>query len=86
MAAVELTVCRLCARSRPDIWKTLARLRAAHPHELCIVELDCMAACDDVPAIMIDYDYVPRITPQQLIELVEARLNGKEEIGKMSER
>ncbi|WP_298816036.1 NAD(P)H-dependent oxidoreductase subunit E [Chloroflexus sp.] len=74
MANVELTVCRLCARSRPDIWQTLARLRAAHPGELQIVELDCMAACDDVPAIMIDYDYYPRITPQQLIQLIESRL------------
>ncbi|WP_298404618.1 NAD(P)H-dependent oxidoreductase subunit E [uncultured Chloroflexus sp.] len=74
MAVVELTVCRLCARSRPDIWQTLARLRAAHPNELHIVELDCMAACDDVPAIMIEYDYHPRVTPQQLVELIESRL------------
>ncbi|OAN37102.1 hypothetical protein A6A03_05520 [Chloroflexus islandicus] len=74
MAVVELTVCRLCARSRPDIWQTLARLRTAHPNELHIVELDCMAACDDVPAIMIEYDYYPRVTPQQLIELIESRL------------
>ncbi len=74
MAAVELTICRLCSRSRPDIRQALARLKAAHPNDLCIVELDCMAACDDVPAIMLEYDYVPRVTPQQLIELVETRL------------
>ncbi|GIV90891.1 MAG: hypothetical protein KatS3mg055_3409 [Chloroflexus sp.] len=74
MAAIELTVCRLCARSRPDLWQTLARLRADHPGELRVVELDCMAACDDVPAVMIDFDYFPRVTPQQLIELVQSRL------------
>ncbi|MGQ9480048.1 NAD(P)H-dependent oxidoreductase subunit E [Chloroflexus sp.] len=75
MAVIELTICRLCSRSRPDIWQTLSRLRTAYPGALCIVELDCMAACDDVPAVMLEYDYFPRVTPQQLIEIVESRLH-----------
>jgi NADH:ubiquinone oxidoreductase subunit E len=31
-----------------------------------------MAACDDVPAVMIDTDYVPQVTPTELIARIRA--------------
>jgi NADH:ubiquinone oxidoreductase subunit E len=33
-----------------------------------------MAACDDVPAIMVETDYYPQVAPQDLIRLVREML------------
>ncbi len=52
----------------------VTRLRSEYPDTLHIVELRCMAACDDVPAVMIEYDYYPRITPQELYQRIVALL------------
>lgn len=59
-------MCRFCARSRPEFCNTVARLASAHPEELLVVELECMAACDDVPAVMIETDYFPQVHPCEL--------------------
>jgi hypothetical protein len=37
-----------------------------------------MAACDDVPAIMIETDYYPRVPPCELIRLVESRITAEQ--------
>jgi NADH:ubiquinone oxidoreductase subunit E len=50
---------------------SIAQLRAEFP-ELAVVELDCMAACDEVPAVMIEYDFYPQVTPHELIQRVRA--------------
>jgi NADH:ubiquinone oxidoreductase subunit E len=71
---VQLTICRLCVRSRPDIFQTVTQLAAAFPDELIVVELECMAACDDVPAVMVETDYFPRISPCQLDDVVRQTL------------
>jgi hypothetical protein len=67
---LHLTMCRLCARSRPEFLRALAQIAVSYPKEIEIVELECMAACDDVPAIMIDTNYHPQIMPHELIRLV----------------
>lgn len=72
---VQLTVCRLCIGSRPDVFKTVATLLSAHPDKLIVVELDCMAACDDVPAVMLDADYLPQVSPCALEQAVHERLS-----------
>jgi NADH:ubiquinone oxidoreductase subunit E len=72
---IQLTMCRLCTRSRPDFLRTVAKLVKEHPDDLFVVELDCMAACDDVPAIMVEYDYHPQVTPQELTAAVHTALS-----------
>lgn len=67
---VQLTICRLCIRSRPDVFTTVLQLAEAFPDDLIVVELECMAACDDVPAVMIETDYFPQVTPCRLNTLV----------------
>jgi NADH:ubiquinone oxidoreductase subunit E len=64
--AVRLTLCAFCTQSRPEISRTIERLQCHYADDVNVVALRCMAACDDVPAVMIDYDYFPRITPQEL--------------------
>lgn len=78
---IELTICRFCIGSRPDVRATITRLAASHPGDLVVVELECMAACDDVPAVMLDTDYFPQVSPHCLARLVEERLRVAENEG-----
>lgn len=71
---VQLTVCRLCIGSRPDVFKAVSKLLAAFPDQLIVVELECMAACDDVPAVMLEADYFPQVSPCSLEQAVKERL------------
>jgi NADH:ubiquinone oxidoreductase subunit E len=71
---LQLTMCRLCTRSRPEFLRAINQLVASYPREIEVVELECMAACDDVPAIMIETDYYPQISPQNLVSLVREML------------
>jgi NADH:ubiquinone oxidoreductase subunit E len=71
---LQMTMCRLCTRSRPEFLCAVAELAADYPQELEIVELDCMAACDDVPAVMLEIDYYPQIAPCELRELVRREI------------
>jgi NADH:ubiquinone oxidoreductase subunit E len=75
---VQLTICRLCIGSRPDVLEEVARLSAAFPDELLVVELDCMAACDDVPAVMVETDYFPQVSPCGLSAAVREQLSALE--------
>jgi len=54
--------------------QTIHDLQCEYPDELFIVELNCMAACEDVPAMLIESEYLPRITPETLYERVRAQL------------
>lgn len=72
--AVRLTLCGLCTPSRPDVYCLIDKLRRDFSAELQVHEVDCMAACDDSPAVMIEYDYYPRVTANLLRQLVEARI------------
>jgi hypothetical protein len=75
---VQLTICRLCIGSRPDVLNAVSRLAADHPDEVVVVELDCMAACDDVPAVMVETDYFPRVSPCELRYVVGERIGSLE--------
>ncbi|MFV9504975.1 MAG: NAD(P)H-dependent oxidoreductase subunit E [Oscillochloridaceae bacterium umkhey_bin13] len=63
---IQLTMCRLCTRSRPEFRRAVDRLLATFPEELYLEELECMAACDDVPAVMIETDYYPQVSSNDL--------------------
>jgi NADH:ubiquinone oxidoreductase subunit E len=71
---VQLTICRLCIGSRPNVLAAVAQLAARYPNDLLVVELDCMAACDDVPAVMLETDYFPQMTPCHLEHVVRERI------------
>ena len=60
--------------SRPEIVQTIDQLKCEYADDLAVVELNCMAACEDVPAVMLEYDYYPQVTPQELYEIVNASL------------
>jgi NADH:ubiquinone oxidoreductase subunit E len=68
--SIQLTMCRLCIKSRPEFVCAIAQLLATYPNDIEIVELECMAACDDVPAVMVETDYYPQVVPQDLLRLV----------------
>ncbi|NTV62074.1 MAG: hypothetical protein HGA65_00865 [Oscillochloris sp.] len=71
---LQLTLCRLCARSRPDFLRAIAQLATEYPGKIEIIELDCMAACDDVPAVMVETDYFSQVIPQDLLRMIRDRL------------
>lgn len=71
---LRLTLCNLCAQSRPEILQMVECLLREHSGVVQVISLNCMAACDDAPAVMIETDYFPRITPQELYERVSAIL------------
>jgi hypothetical protein len=72
--ALHLTYCRKCGRRFPEFTQVIQQLRAKHPNDLEIVELPCMAACSDCPAVILDYDYIPHILPSNLEKQIEDRL------------
>jgi NADH:ubiquinone oxidoreductase subunit E len=71
---VHLTMCSLCTLSRPEFLRTVSKLIAEHGDQLVVVEVDCMAACDDVPAVMLDYNYHAQVSPSELPELVRTMI------------
>jgi hypothetical protein len=59
----------------------VSQLIGAYAHELVIVELECMAACDDMPALMLDAEYFPEITAEELERAVCERLGAPDQEG-----
>jgi NADH:ubiquinone oxidoreductase subunit E len=49
-------------------------LQGEHPDDLRVVEVKCMAACRQSPAVMVDYDFYPNVTPEELYGVVNAKL------------
>lgn len=82
--AVSLTLCSYCTQSRPEIMATIARIQREYPGALIVEELSCIAACEDAPAIMIGYDYLPRITPQELYQRVTSMIEASRDSARRS--
>ncbi len=72
---LRLTYCVLCLQDHPSLIAFLHDLLHNHADQLCVVELNCMAACDDNPAVIIGVDYIPRITFTELEGRVQAHLD-----------
>jgi NADH:ubiquinone oxidoreductase subunit E len=53
---------------------TLNKLKQEYPNELRMVPLECMAACDEAPVAMVEYDFFSRIVPQDFYEYVKTKL------------
>lgn len=71
---LHLTICRVCTRNRPEMLRAVNQLATSYPKEIEIIELDCMAACDDIPAIMIETSYYAHVAPQELINRIREML------------
>ncbi len=71
---ILLTICSYCAQSRPDFLRTVDKLKHEFAENLRVNAVDCMAACDDAPAVMVEYDYIPRVSPEELHKRIEQRL------------
>jgi len=73
--ALRLSYCGQCARFRPEIKRTIAKLKQEYPNDLHVVELECMVACDDGPVAMIEYELLTHVTPDDLYQRVTSRLS-----------
>jgi len=72
--SVKLTCCRKCAANQPAIQDTIEQLQQEYPEDLRVVQVKCMAACRHAPSIMVDYDFYPNVTPQELYERTVEKL------------
>ncbi len=72
--SIRLTYCSICTRRNSEFFRTISRLRQEHPNELVVVELNCMAACDDEPAVILGNDYLPHVSPADLRARIKAQL------------
>lgn len=72
--SVRLTCCGKCGMCDSAFRDTIDRLQQEHPDDLRVVQLKCMAACKQAPAVMIDYDFYPNVTPEELEEHINEKL------------
>lgn len=68
---LSLTLCAQCTGRNPDFNCVIARLRREYAENLQVVELNCIAACEDGPSVMLEYDYFGHITADELYRLVQ---------------
>ena len=71
---MQLIICTSCIAERPDMRLAIAELEAELGEQLEVLSLDCMAACNDVPAVMIEHAYCPRLSPSALRQRVIAAM------------
>lgn len=65
---LNLVYCKNCA-SCPFL-TMVDRLEHEYPDDLRVTELDCIAACDTPPSVILEYDFYPSITPDELYQRV----------------
>jgi len=58
----------------PNFSDVIERLEEDNPDDLRVVEIKCMAACRQAPAVMVDYDFYPNVTSEELCEVVRSKL------------
>jgi len=49
-----------------------------HPHSVSLEHIECNAACDYAPVVMVNWEFVDNQTPQSAVELVDDLRNGVE--------
>lgn len=72
--SIKLILCGVCTPSQPDVYQLVEVLRQELAGEVVIEELECMAACDESPAVMIGHEYHPQVTAASLQQLVETQV------------
>ncbi|NJP06177.1 MAG: hypothetical protein HC837_11435 [Chloroflexaceae bacterium] len=81
---VQLTFCQTCTQNSFDFLNMVNELEQTYPHDLCVVQLNCIAACDEVPAVIIDYDFIPNISAAELNQKVLGHVKIKEMMQEMT--
>lgn len=71
---IHLTYCEQCASFFPDIKRTITQLQREFSSELRVVKVPCMAACDEPPVVMVEYDFLSRIKPDELDRIVRSHI------------
>ncbi len=66
-----LTYCTNCTSDMPEFLNALEEIQQTYQDDLCVVEVDCMAACDTAPTVVLDDDILPRVSVFALRELVD---------------
>ena len=72
--ALQLIICSSCLSTQPDMQRAIEELQAELGDQIDIMRLECMAACNDVPAVMIELAYCPRLSPSSLRHQVMAAI------------
>lgn len=72
--ALRLTCCGQCGACFSKLTSTIEQLQSEYRDDLRVVEVECMAACNEAPAVMLDYDFYPHVTPDELYQEVSSRL------------
>lgn len=67
---VRVVFCGLCTPKQSDIYELLQQLRTNRDADVEVMELECMAACDETPAVMIGHHYYPQMTANALRHLL----------------
>lgn len=73
---LHLVYCQSCSENSLDFLRTVSKLGTEYPNDLCVVDLDCLAACDTPPSVMLEYDFFPAITPMELYQRVHEHIDG----------
>ncbi|NJK79240.1 MAG: hypothetical protein HC893_09240 [Chloroflexaceae bacterium] len=74
---VQLVFCSNCACLESAFCAMLRQMQQTYPDQIGVVELDCMAACDMAPAVLIDGAYYPGISPADLQTQIEQRVGAE---------
>ena len=70
---LNLVYCKNCA-SCPFL-NMVDKLEHEYPGDLQVTELDCIAACDTPPSVILEYDFYPNITPDELYRRVHEQFD-----------
>jgi NADH:ubiquinone oxidoreductase subunit E len=71
-----ITFCLTCTENNHAFLKAIEILKDTYRDNLCVITLDCMAACDYETSVMLEDDYYRSITPHDLCQQVYERLEG----------
>jgi len=64
-----------CLNGGPELLEHLAHRYADDP-DVMVEEVECLAACDGVPVMQVNYEFHERMTPSEAIGIVEAYKSG----------
>lgn len=70
---LNLVYCKNC--SNYAFSHMIHKLEDEYADDLKVTELDCMAACDTPPSVMLEYDFYASITPDELYDRVHEQFD-----------
>lgn len=81
---INLVYCHTCTMYDEEFLGTIGQLKETYQDDLHVVTVDCMAACDQAPAVMLEYDYVPKAKPRDLTRRVARLANSDQMLRKIA--